>query len=464
MLAAEDLFSVLKQQSYNELKVFVSLFEIYCGSLYDLLNNRKKVQAREDGKQRVVIQGLKEVQISGTSPLLKLITQGGSERSTGQTGVNVDSSRSHAILQITLKKNGVEEYGSERAADTTEHDKQTRMEGAEINQSLLALKECIRSLDQDSKHTPFRQSKLTQVLRDSLVGGSITCMIATIAPNSSSVEHTLNTLRYADRFQATVKELRRNKHFIESAGGRSIYTKQKAKRTENNAKENNTPLKLPSLRNTNLDVPNKSFAKLLRYNDSPPQKAISLVPSPSPSSNYPSEASSYHNASIDCSFNSWDTSFAESFVEECTLTPYHHPSPCRVTTANHSKNSVKADSSELLFTPSPRTKPARSLSSTEKYSSIEICTPRRVPFTDLSSKRVEKSSTPVRNSLQNEKDFLFLHKTYTSVLNELSEEEALLHKQYLRQQTTSSKYAKQMFDLLERKIKIIKDYQKELAF
>ncbi|KAJ3617004.1 hypothetical protein Zmor_008895, partial [Zophobas morio] len=171
MLAAEDLFSVLKQQSYNELKVFVSLFEIYCGSLYDLLNNRKKVQAREDGKQRVVIQGLKEVQISGTSPLLKLITQGGSERSTGQTGVNVDSSRSHAILQITLKKNGVEEYGkfsfidlagSERAADTTEHDKQTRMEGAEINQSLLALKECIRSLDQDSKHTPFRQSKLTQ--------------------------------------------------------------------------------------------------------------------------------------------------------------------------------------------------------------------------------------------------------------------------------------------------------------
>jgi hypothetical protein len=74
-----------------------------------------------------------------------------------------------------------------------------RMEGAEINKSLLALKECIRALDQDSRHTPFRGSKLTQVLRDSFVGNSRTCMIATISPNGSNSEHTLNTLRYADR-------------------------------------------------------------------------------------------------------------------------------------------------------------------------------------------------------------------------------------------------------------------------
>lgn len=74
-----------------------------------------------------------------------------------------------------------------------------RMEGAEINKSLLALKECIRALDQDKRHTPFRQSKLTQVLKDSFVGKSRTCMIATISPNQSNSEHTLNTLRYADR-------------------------------------------------------------------------------------------------------------------------------------------------------------------------------------------------------------------------------------------------------------------------
>lgn len=75
-----------------------------------------------------------------------------------------------------------------------------RMEGAEINKSLLALKECIRALDSDQGHIPFRGSKLTEVLRDSFVGDSRTVMISCISPSSGSCEHTLNTLRYADRY------------------------------------------------------------------------------------------------------------------------------------------------------------------------------------------------------------------------------------------------------------------------
>lgn len=74
-----------------------------------------------------------------------------------------------------------------------------RIEGAEINKSLLALKECIRALDNDQGHIPFRGSKLTEVLRDSFVGNSRTVMISCISPSSGSCEHTLNTLRYADR-------------------------------------------------------------------------------------------------------------------------------------------------------------------------------------------------------------------------------------------------------------------------
>lgn len=74
-----------------------------------------------------------------------------------------------------------------------------RIEGAEINKSLLALKECIRALDNDQLHIPFRGSKLTEVLRDSFVGNSRTVMISCISPNAGSCEHTLNTLRYADR-------------------------------------------------------------------------------------------------------------------------------------------------------------------------------------------------------------------------------------------------------------------------
>lgn len=74
-----------------------------------------------------------------------------------------------------------------------------RIDGAEINKSLLALKECIRALDLNKIHTPFRGSKLTLVLKDSFIGNCKTVMIGTISPSNANAEHTLNTLRYADR-------------------------------------------------------------------------------------------------------------------------------------------------------------------------------------------------------------------------------------------------------------------------
>lgn len=96
--------------------------------------------------------------------------------------------------------------GSERGADVRDNEKSTRRDGAEINKSLLALKECIRALDMDKTHTPFRGSKLTLVLKDSFIGGNCkTVMIGNLSPAISACEHTLNTLRYADR----VKELKK---------------------------------------------------------------------------------------------------------------------------------------------------------------------------------------------------------------------------------------------------------------
>ncbi|XP_058027943.1 kinesin-like protein KIF24 isoform X2 [Ahaetulla prasina] len=144
-LAANEIFKQLETtQARKDLHVWISFYEIYCGQLYDLLNGRKRI----------------------------------------------------SFIDLA---------GSERAADAKDSDRQTKMEGAEINQSLLALKECIRALDQEHAHTPFRQSKLTQVLKDSFVGNSKTCMIANVSPSHVATEHTLNTLRYADR----VKELKR---------------------------------------------------------------------------------------------------------------------------------------------------------------------------------------------------------------------------------------------------------------
>ncbi|XP_053426362.1 kinesin-like protein KIF24 [Nycticebus coucang] len=226
-LAAKDIFKQLEiSQPRKHLFVWISFYEIYCGQLYDLLNRRKRLFAREDSKHIVQIVGLRELQVDSVELLLEVIIKGSKERSTGATGVNADSSRSHAIIQIQIKDSVKRTFGrisfidlagSERAADARDSDRQTKMEGAEINQSLLALKECIRALDQEHTHTPFRQSKLTQVLKDSFIGNAKTCMIANISPSHMATEHTLNTLRYADR----VKELKKGIKCYTSATSRN---------------------------------------------------------------------------------------------------------------------------------------------------------------------------------------------------------------------------------------------------
>ena len=94
--------------------------------------------------------------------------------------------------------------GSERAADTQDADREARQEGADINRSLLALKECIRAMDEGHSHIPFRGNKLTMVLRDSFTAdASSTVMIAHVAPPNRACEYSLNALRYAERLRAT---------------------------------------------------------------------------------------------------------------------------------------------------------------------------------------------------------------------------------------------------------------------
>ncbi|KAI5593999.1 hypothetical protein BDE02_03G047500 [Populus trichocarpa] len=220
--ASRDILRLMHHTYRSQgFQLFVSFFEIYGGKLFDLLSDRKKLCMREDGKQQVCIVGLQEYKVSDVETIKDLIEKGNASRSTGTTGANEESSRSHAILQLAIKRSVdgneskpprlvgklsfIDLAGSERGADTTDNDKQTRMEGAEINKSLLALKECIRALDNDKSHIPFRGSKLTEVLRDSFVGNSRTVMISCISPSSGSCEHTLNTLRYADRVKSLSK-------------------------------------------------------------------------------------------------------------------------------------------------------------------------------------------------------------------------------------------------------------------
>lgn len=186
-LAARDVFLMLKKPNYKklDLQVYATFFEIYSGKVFDLLNRKAKLRVLEDGKQQVQVVGLQEKEVKCTEDVLKLIEVGNSCRTSGQTSANAHSSRSHAVFQIILRRKGkmhgkfslIDLAGNERGADTSSADRQTRLEGAEINKSLLALKECIRALGRNKPHTPFRASKLTQVLRDSFIGeNSRTCM------------------------------------------------------------------------------------------------------------------------------------------------------------------------------------------------------------------------------------------------------------------------------------------------
>ncbi|XP_030257465.1 kinesin-like protein KIF2C isoform X2 [Sparus aurata] len=219
-LAAQDVFTYINHRRYAnmDLSAYVSFFEIYNGKVYDLLNKKAKLRVLEDDRQQVQVVGLEEVYVSTAEEVIKMIQMGSACRTSGQTSANANSSRSHAILQIVLRRNErsstlhgkfslVDLAGNERGTDVSSNDRSTLVETAEINRSLLALKECIRSLGKNSDHIPFRMSTLTKVLRDSFIGEkSRTCMIAMVSPGMTSCEYTMNTLRYADR----VKELNGN--------------------------------------------------------------------------------------------------------------------------------------------------------------------------------------------------------------------------------------------------------------
>jgi kinesin family member 2/24 len=206
ILAAKDIFAYLPKVN-RHLYVTVSFFEIYGDEIYDLLNSRNRLVAREDAKHKVQVMGLKEIAVTSGEEVIDMLREGSRDRSTGSTGANDGSSRSHAILQVAFytgeKRTGklcfIDLAGSERGADTYDNSRETRLEGAQINKSLLALKECIRAMEMESTHTPFRSSKLTQVLKESLIGNGRTVMVANISPSSTACEHSLNTLRYAGR-------------------------------------------------------------------------------------------------------------------------------------------------------------------------------------------------------------------------------------------------------------------------
>ena len=240
-LTLRELFNKVNSFNDREYKLKFWYLEIYNENIRDLLkfmgkNNSNNnldntdnninitsneyLDLREDPEKGVVVSGITEINVSNSNDMLKILKRGNRNRTQEATGANETSSRSHAILQVSIeykdKNSGInieikfsklsliDLAGSERASATQNRGIRL-IEGANINRSLLTLGNCINALcDANMKgnkkiHIPYRDSKLTRLLKDSLGGNARTVMIANVSPAINTFEDTYNTLKYANR-------------------------------------------------------------------------------------------------------------------------------------------------------------------------------------------------------------------------------------------------------------------------
>ena len=234
--ACEFLFNKLNKEYFSDdYEIKVSYIEIYNENVIDLLNNENEnisLMIIEDPNKGVYVHNVKEFIINNTNELKKLICQGNKRRTMAPTNQNKFSSRSHAILQLSLKrktynekKNNFDIYyskflivdlaGSERGG--LEKGKR-REEGANINKSLFTLGSCINILsdkNRNGKFIPYRDSKLTRLLKDSLGGNILTVMLVCVSPSGESYDESISSLNYANRAKKIKKKIFQNKKEVD---------------------------------------------------------------------------------------------------------------------------------------------------------------------------------------------------------------------------------------------------------
>ncbi|XP_036594742.1 kinesin-like protein KIF27 [Trichosurus vulpecula] len=230
--AIQDLFQSISENSSIDFNIKVSYIEVYKEDLRDLLEletSIKDLHIREDEKGNTVIVGAKECSVENADEVMSLLEMGNAARHTGTTQMNEHSSRSHAVFtisisqqdftpcrkgmemaqdisqqsarQIVSKFHFVDLAGSERATKTGNTGERFK-ESIQINSGLLALGNVISALGDPRKkgtHIPYRDAKITRILKDSLGGNAKTVMITCISPSSSDFDESLNSLKYANR-------------------------------------------------------------------------------------------------------------------------------------------------------------------------------------------------------------------------------------------------------------------------
>ncbi|XP_018410942.1 PREDICTED: kinesin-like protein KIF19 [Nanorana parkeri] len=222
-----DLFKAIKDNGKSmECSVSLSYLEIYNETIRDLLSPSGVLDLRDDSKGNIQIPGITEFFPSNVEEAMALVQRGNKHRTQEPTAANKTSSRSHAILQVLVKKNSklknqdearlgklllIDLAGSERASQTQNLGKRMK-EGAHINRSLLALGNCITALSERGSHAHvnYRDSKLTRLLKDALSGNSRTVMIAHVSPSIAAYDETRTTLIYASRTKNIKTRVRQN--------------------------------------------------------------------------------------------------------------------------------------------------------------------------------------------------------------------------------------------------------------
>lgn len=216
VLSVREIFSKMEQRKLDSsYKVCISYLEVYNETIRDLLVPSGPLALRESARDGCQVANLTKHYPKDAQEIFGLIQTGNGNRIQSATEANAQSSRSHAVLQIMIEQHDrgtgiqravktgklslIDLAGSERASASTNRG-QLLKEGANINKSLLALSSCINALCKSkASHVPFRNSKLTRLLKDSLGGNCRTVMISNISPCGLNYEDTHNTLKYANR-------------------------------------------------------------------------------------------------------------------------------------------------------------------------------------------------------------------------------------------------------------------------
>ncbi|TNJ26956.1 Kinesin-16 [Giardia muris] len=216
--AVDDIFAYVREHGPDNFSLRMSYLQIYNERLQDLLDTcTKNLKIREHQGQHglsIYVDQLSEYQLKNSNEVARLLEYGGRNRKVGMTHMNIESSRSHTVFSLTVeqylddgatlvsKLNIVDLAGSERIT-TSRVTNERLLETKKINLSLTALANVISALIDAERgkrnHIPYRDSKLTKLLQDSLGGNCKTILVANVTPSAGSYQETLNTLKFADR-------------------------------------------------------------------------------------------------------------------------------------------------------------------------------------------------------------------------------------------------------------------------